>query len=537
MSDTTTDPYALARDAADALRERTGVETHDVALVMGSGWVPAADLLGETVAEIPVTDLPGFHAAGGRRATPAPCGRWPPATGARWSSSGAPTSTRAAAWPRSCTAYAPPPPPAPAWSCSPTAAAGCARRTRAGPAGADQRPHQPDGHLADRRRDVRRPHRPLLAAAARAVPRGRPVARRGRLRPVPRPALRDAGRDRAWSGRSAATWSGMSTTLEAIAAREAGAEVLGISLVTNLAAGHDRRAAQPRGGPRGRPRGGRRGWATLSQVVDAAVSAHGLQPGQGHEHRGSADTVDAVDRRRGVARRGPRPGHPGRAAGAARRPATPRALADRFGARLEFGTAGLRGALGAGPNRMNRVVVIRAAAGLAAYIEGARRQGGRRRLRRAAQVRRVRPRHRRGDDGRRAARVGAPPAAADPGARVRDPPPRRRRRCHGHRVAQPAAGQRLQGLPRRRLADRPAGRRRDLGRDRGGRPARRRPARGRLGDPRRRRARRVPRPGRRRSSTRPHPATCASSTPRCTAWAATWCWRPSSAPASRRPPW
>jgi len=46
----------------------------------------------------------------------------------------------------------------------------------------------------------------------------------------------------------------------------------------------------------------------------------------------------------------------------------PADLQDRFAGTLEFGTAGLRGALGAGPNRMNRVVVIRAAAGLAAYL-------------------------------------------------------------------------------------------------------------------------------------------------------------------------
>ncbi|WP_168626399.1 phospho-sugar mutase [Cryobacterium sp. BB307] len=48
-----------------------------------------------------------------------------------------------------------------------------------------------------------------------------------------------------------------------------------------------------------------------------------------------------------------------------------RALAElnnRFSTRLEFGTAGLRGELAAGPNRMNRVVVAQAAAGLAAYL-------------------------------------------------------------------------------------------------------------------------------------------------------------------------
>lgn len=51
-------------------------------------------------------------------------------------------------------------------------------------------------------------------------------------------------------------------------------------------------------------------------------------------------------------------------------------LTARFSGTLQFGTAGLRGELGAGPMRMNRSVVIRAAAGLAAYLKGKGQSGG-----------------------------------------------------------------------------------------------------------------------------------------------------------------
>lgn len=52
----------LARQAAEALRERTGGADHDIALVMGSGWLPAADALGQADHEIPLAELPGFSA-------------------------------------------------------------------------------------------------------------------------------------------------------------------------------------------------------------------------------------------------------------------------------------------------------------------------------------------------------------------------------------------------------------------------------------------------------------------------------------------
>lgn len=55
-----TSPYDLAREAAKTLREKTGIERHDVALVMGSGWLPAAEALGPATADLATTDLPGF---------------------------------------------------------------------------------------------------------------------------------------------------------------------------------------------------------------------------------------------------------------------------------------------------------------------------------------------------------------------------------------------------------------------------------------------------------------------------------------------
>jgi purine-nucleoside phosphorylase len=58
-----TDASNLAQQAADTLADLTGVERHDVALVLGSGWLPAVDALGEATADIAATDLPGFSSA------------------------------------------------------------------------------------------------------------------------------------------------------------------------------------------------------------------------------------------------------------------------------------------------------------------------------------------------------------------------------------------------------------------------------------------------------------------------------------------
>jgi purine-nucleoside phosphorylase len=228
-------PVEAASVAAARLAELTGVERHDVAIVLGSGWVPAADAIGTPTHDIAVTDLPGFAApavlghagrirsidAGGRRVlvflgrTHLYEGRGVDAVvhGVRTA-----------------------------------AQAGCkviVLTNGCGGLRADYVPGQPvliSDHLNLTATsplhgatfiDLTDLYSTRLRTIARSVDS---TLTDGVYAQLPGPhyetpaeisMLRTLGADLV----------GMSTTLEAIAAREAGAEVLGISLVTNLAAG------------------------------------------------------------------------------------------------------------------------------------------------------------------------------------------------------------------------------------------------------------------------------------------------------------
>jgi purine-nucleoside phosphorylase len=60
VNDGPSDPAALADTAAQFIVGRTGVAQHDVAIVLGSGWAPAVSALGEPTAILPMADIPGF---------------------------------------------------------------------------------------------------------------------------------------------------------------------------------------------------------------------------------------------------------------------------------------------------------------------------------------------------------------------------------------------------------------------------------------------------------------------------------------------
>ena len=60
LDDPTANPFEVAAQAAADIARLTGVEKHDIALTLGSGWGKAADIIGETVATIPATEVTGF---------------------------------------------------------------------------------------------------------------------------------------------------------------------------------------------------------------------------------------------------------------------------------------------------------------------------------------------------------------------------------------------------------------------------------------------------------------------------------------------
>ncbi|WP_240938057.1 purine-nucleoside phosphorylase [Nocardioides sp. JQ2195] len=226
---------ALAADAAAALRSATGVEQHDVALVLGSGWLPAVDALGEATAEIDTTDLPGFNAAAvaghsgkirsirsGDRNLLVFLSRTHFYEGKGVAAVVHPVRTAAAA---GCRAI--------------VLTNGC------GGLREGWRPGQPvliSDHInltatspieGANFVDLTDLYSPRLRAACREID---PSLDEGVYVQFPGPHYETPAEItmvRAIGG----DLVGMSTTLEAIAAREAGMEVLGISLVTNLAAG------------------------------------------------------------------------------------------------------------------------------------------------------------------------------------------------------------------------------------------------------------------------------------------------------------
>ena len=62
LDDPTADPFEVATQAANDIARLTGVERHDVALTLGSGWGRSAELIGDEIAAFPATEVTGFSA-------------------------------------------------------------------------------------------------------------------------------------------------------------------------------------------------------------------------------------------------------------------------------------------------------------------------------------------------------------------------------------------------------------------------------------------------------------------------------------------
>jgi len=228
-------PTEQAANAAQRLRELTGVERHDIAVVLGSGWLPAADTLGELTTELTTTVLPGF-------APPAAAGH-----------AGRIRSVRAGE--RNLLVFLGRTHLYEGHGVRPVvhgvrtaAAAGCGVVVLTNGCGGLDESWTPGTPVLIRDHinltatspiegahfvDLTDLYSTRLRALCREVD---PSLDEGVYVQVPGPHYEtpaEIGMVRAIGGQLV----GMSTTLEAIAAREAGMEVLGISLVTNLAAG------------------------------------------------------------------------------------------------------------------------------------------------------------------------------------------------------------------------------------------------------------------------------------------------------------
>jgi purine-nucleoside phosphorylase len=229
-------PFEQAKRAADYIATHTQVPAHDVALVLGSGWGEAAELIGETTATLAATDIPGFSApavqghVGTIRSVLTPQGQRVLVLGARthfYEGKGVRAvvhgvRTAAAAGARTLVltngcgglneAWAPGTPVLISDHINLTATS-----PLEGPTFVDL-----TDLYSPRLRDVARQVDPGLAEGVYAQFTGPHYETPAEVQ---------------YAKRIGADLVGMSTALEAIAARHAGMEVFGISLVTNLAAG------------------------------------------------------------------------------------------------------------------------------------------------------------------------------------------------------------------------------------------------------------------------------------------------------------
>jgi purine-nucleoside phosphorylase len=238
MALVTDDPFAAAAASAERLTELAG--RHDAAVVLGSGWAPAADAIGATQAEIPLADLGGFpastvpgHTPTVRSVTAGPVrvlvflgrvhlyeGLSPAAVvhGVRTAvSAGCRTVvlTNAAGGIRSGLSVG-----------EPVLISDHLNLTGKSPLAGPPPPGQRFVDLTDL-------YSPRLRALAHEAD---PSLAEGIYAMMPGPHY-ETPAEITMLSRVGADLVGMSTVLEAIAARHLGAEVLGISLVTNMAAG------------------------------------------------------------------------------------------------------------------------------------------------------------------------------------------------------------------------------------------------------------------------------------------------------------